>query len=101
MSRRSSRIYTSLNRNKSIMGVEKKAFMGVAFMASMMFATQLYFGLFLVPFFHFLMQWLTKKEHQFFDIFLKYLNESDAYSSIPRPSNWSVRPLGWGRNLPW
>lgn len=101
MSRRYSRVRTSLNRNKTIMGVEQRAFMVVAFAASAMFANGIYIGLLFIPLFHMFMQWLTKKEHNFFSIFMQYLNESDAYSSIPRPKDWERRPLGWGRGLPW
>lgn len=84
-----------------MMGVERKAFMVVAFTASTLFANQLYLALLMVPFLHMLMQWLTKKDYHFFSIFLKYLNESDAYSAITRPEDWQRRPLGWGRGLPW
>lgn len=83
------------------MGVEKKAFMIVAFIASGLFANKIYFGLLLVPILHMLMQWMTKKEYYFFEIFMRYLNESDAYSALSRPDSWSKRPIGWGRGLPW
>lgn len=83
------------------MGVEKKAFMVVAFYASAMFANGILVGLAFVPFIHALMRWLTKKDHMFFELFMRYMNESDAYSSLPRPSDWKRRPLGWGRGLPW
>lgn len=101
MNRRSSRVHTSLNRNRTIMGVEQRAFMVVAFAASAMFANGVYLGLVFIPFLHLFMQWLTKKEHNFFNIFMQYLNESDAYGSIPRPKDWQKRPVGWGRGLPW
>lgn len=101
MSRRTSQFYTSLNRNRTIMGVEQNAFMVVAFIASMLFASQMYKSLLCIPLLHMLMQWFTKKDYFFFKIFLKYLDESDAYSSVTRPSDWDRRPLGWGRGLPW
>jgi len=36
-------------------------------------------------------------------LFLKYLDEGNAYTSIPRPSDWlsAKRPSGWGKGLPW
>jgi hypothetical protein len=83
------------------MGVESMAFMMVAFVASLMFANGLYMGLLAMPVLHGFMQWLTKKEYYFFRIFIKYLNESDAYSSLPRPEDWRRRPKGWGVGLPW
>lgn len=75
--------------------------MVVAFAASAMFANRLYVGLLFVPLFHMFMQWLTKKEYHFFTIFMQYLNEESAYSSIPRPQDWQRRPSGWGKGLPW
>jgi type IV secretory pathway TrbD component len=99
--RRYSRTYTSLNRNQTIMGVEKRAFMVEAFYASAMFANGFYAGLLMLPLIHALMRWLTKKDYMFFEIFMRYMNEGDAYSSIPQPSDWERRPLGWGRGLPW
>lgn len=101
MARRFTRVYTSINRNKTIMGVEPKAFMLVAFIASAAFANGVYIGLAFVPFMHIGMQLLTKKEYLFFQIFMRYLNESDAYSAITRPSDWLNRPPGWGKGLPW
>lgn len=101
MARRSSHFYASLNRNQKIMGVEKRAFMVVAFLASILFANGLYVALLLIPVLHGLLQWLTKKDYYFFGIFMRYLNEVDAYGSIPRPEDWERRPIGWGRGLPW
>lgn len=98
--RRSSRVYTSLNRHKKVMGVEKRAFMVVAFAASSMFATRLYLGLLFVPLLHLLMQWLTKKDYHFFDIFMRFMDEDDAYGSLPHPSTMEQRPKGWGKGLP-
>jgi hypothetical protein len=83
------------------MGVEKHAFMIEAFIAVAMFANGIYLGLPLIPFLHVFLQWLTKKEYLFFQIFMRYLNEEHAYSSLPHPSDYSKRPLGWGRGLPW
>ena len=82
------------------MGVEKRAFMVVAFAASTMFATRMYGGLLLVPFLHLLMQWLTKKDYHFFDIFLRFMDEEDAYGSLPNPDTINNRPEGWGKGLP-
>lgn len=101
MERRQSRFYASLNRDKTIMGVERNAFMVVAFLASILFAYQLYKALVFVPLLHTFMQFLTKKDYYFFKLFMNYLNEPDAYSSLPRPEDWQRRPIGWGRGLPW
>lgn len=101
MTRRSTRFYVSLNRDKTMMGVEQNAFMVVAFFASILFAYQLYKALAFVPLLHMLMQWFTKKDYYFFRIFLRYLDEADAYSSVTRPDDWQRRPIGWGRGLPW
>jgi len=101
MARRATRFYASLNRDKTIMGVESRAFMIVAFIASILFASKMYYALMFVPLLHMLMQWFTKKDYYFFQMLLRYLDESDAYSSITRPEDWQRRPLGWGRGLPW
>lgn len=83
------------------MGVEKMAFMITAFVASMLFANRMYIGMLLVVPLHFLLRWMTDKDYHFFRIFLRFIDEKDAYSSIPRPEDWQRRPLGWGRGLPW
>lgn len=98
--RRSSRIYTSLNRDQTVMGVEKRAFMIVAFLGAAMFANKVYLGLTLVPVIHLFLQWMTKKDYRFFDIFMRFMSEDDVYSSLPQVQSIHTRPQGWGRGLP-
>lgn len=83
------------------MGSDPMVFYSCAVLASMMFALEAYL---LMPttFIAFLMgRWMTKKDPLFFTIFLRYLDEKHAFSSLPRPEDWSRRPAGWGRGLPW
>jgi type IV secretory pathway VirB3-like protein len=101
MARRFSHFHGSLNRPKIMMGMDPNAFYALAFVGSFLFASKAYLPLIvLVPGFS-VARLLTKKDSQFMGIFLKYLDERDAYTSIPRPSDWSKRPAGWGKGLPW
>ncbi len=85
-----------------MMGMDPKAFYAIAFVGSMLFANKAYPPLLvLLPAFS-VARLLTKKDPQFMEIFIKYLDERDAYTSIPRPSDWTKkRPAGWGKGLPW
>lgn len=85
------------------MGIEPYAFYGVAFVGSFFFAGGAYAALPIVPVAFLIARWLTKKDPQFMAIFLRYLDERDAYSALPRPEDWTGtrRPAGWGRGLPW
>lgn len=83
------------------MGTDPMAFYGCAFLASFLFVAKSYFALPLVFFAYLLSRMLSKKDPDFMYVLLKYLEERDAYSSIPRPSDWKNRPEGWGKGLPW
>lgn len=84
-----------------MMGMDPKAFYLIAFMGSFFFASKAYPPLLLIlPAFS-IARLLTKKDPQFMAIFMKYLDERDAYTSLPRPTDWSKRPHGWGKGLPW
>ena len=85
------------------MGTDPKAFYALAFMGTFLFASGAYLALLvLLPGFT-VARMLTKKDAQFMGIFLQYLDEDNAYTSLPRPSDWAGkrRPAGWGRGLPW
>lgn len=98
--RRSSRIYTSINRDQTVMGVEKRAFMIVAFLGAAMFANKVYSGLLLLPVLHLFLQWMTKKDYRFFEIFMRFMSEDDVYTSLPQVQTMYARPRGWGQGLP-
>lgn len=83
------------------MGVEPYAFYVVAFIGSFFFASKAYVVMPFVIVAFLAARWLTKKDPQFMATFLKYIDEKDAYSALPRPEDWSGRPAGWGRGLPW
>ncbi len=101
MARRSSTFHTSLHRPKMVMGTDPKAFFVVAFVAATLFAAQSYLALAAVlPLFS-VCRLMTKRDPQFMEIFLRYLNEENAYTNLPKPSHWDSRPAGWGRGLPW
>ena len=103
MGRRASVFHASLNRPKTMMGTDPKAFLALAFAFSTLFAMQAYLALIaLLPGFT-LARLLTKKDPLFMSVFMRYLDEVNAYTSIPRPSDWfsKKRPPGWGRGLPW
>jgi type IV secretory pathway VirB3-like protein len=99
--RRASVFHASLHRPKTVMGIEPYAFYAVAFMGSFFFASKAYVVLPLVVLAYFAARWLTKKDPQFMATFMKYIEERHAYSALPRPEDWSKRPIGWGRGLPW
>lgn len=101
MTRRASVFHPSLHRDRAMMGVEQTAFMAVAFSGAACFAMGLYIPLVVVvPVMFLLARWMTKKDHHFMPIFLRYMDEGDAYSALPRPADWNNRPHGWGRGLP-
>lgn len=83
------------------MGMDPKAFYVLAFFGSFLFASKSYPPLLLLIPALSVGRLLTKKDSQFMSIFMRYLDERDAYTSIPRPSDWSRRPPGWGKGLPW
>lgn len=66
-----------------------------------MFASRAYTALPAVVLVFLASRWLTKKDPKFMSIFLRYMDEHHAYSSLPRPDDWMNRPVGWGRGLPW
>lgn len=83
------------------MGSDPKAFYSIAFLGSMLFATGAYAALLAIfPAFT-AARLMSKKDALFMTIFLKYLDEGEAYSSVPRPEDWEQRPVGWGKGLPW
>jgi type IV secretory pathway VirB3-like protein len=101
MARRSSVFHASLHRPKMVMGMDPKAFYLVSFIGAFMFATGAYLSIVLVVPALGAGRLLSKKDPLFMSIFLNYLDEAEAYSSIPRPEDWKSRPVGWGRGLPW
>lgn len=99
--RRSSVFRASLHRPKTVMGTDPAAFYCIAFLGSFFFSAQVYVGIpLLLPVFY-ISRLLTNKDPQFMAIFFRYIEEGNAYSAIPRPSDWMNRPKGWGRGLPW
>ncbi len=101
MARRSSTFHASLHRPKTVMGMDPLAFYVVAFVGAFLFAMGAYLALIAVfPAFA-AGRMLSKKDPLFMRIFLSYLDEGDAYSSIPRPADYNSRPVGWGRGVPW
>lgn len=84
-----------------VMGMDPLAFYVVASMGAVMFAIGAYAGLMVIPPAFAAGRLLSKKDPHFMQVFLKYLDQGDAYSSLPRPSDWMTRPVGWGRGLPW
>lgn len=99
--RRSSTFHMSLQRPKTVMGTDPMAFYGVAFLGSFFFASKVYLAIPLLIPVHLIGRMLTKKDPKFMTIFMRYLDEPSAFSSIPRPSDWMNRPIGWGKGLPW
>ena len=83
------------------MGTDPMAFYACAFMVSFLFASKAYVAMPVVFFAYLAARMFTKKDPAFMRVFLRYFEEADAYSSIPRPSNWQNRPQGWGKGLPW
>lgn len=99
--RRSSPFHASLHRPKTVMGADPLGFYGAAFLGSFFFASKAYVAMPVALLAFFLARWLSKKDPNFMGVFKKYLDERDAYSAIPRPTDWSSRPAGWGKGLPW
>lgn len=101
--RRSSVFHASLHRPKLVMGMDPLAFYVVAGYGSVMFAVGAYPALLAIPPLFAGGRLMSKKDPHFMGIFLKYLDQGEAYSSIPRPGDWTNpnRPVGWGRGLPW
>lgn len=99
--RRHSVFHASLHRPKTVMGADPMGFYGSAFLGSFFFASKAYIAMPVALLAFLIARWLTKKDPQFMSIFLRYVDESHAYTSIPRPTDWSERPPGWGKGLPW
>ncbi len=99
--RRSSVFHASLHRPKMVMGMDPLAFYVIAGFGSVMFAIGAYLALLIIPPAFTAARLMSKKDPHFMHIFLKYLDQGEAYSSIPRPSDWANRPVGWGKGLPW
>lgn len=83
------------------MGTDPVAFYACAFLGSFFFASKAYIAMPVALLAYLVSKMLTKKDPQFMGIFLRYVEEENAYSSIPHPSDWQNRPDGWGKGLPW
>ena len=95
--RRSSTFHPSLHRPKLVMGADPMAFYGAAFLGSFFFASKAYLALPVALIAFVIGRWMTKKDPNFMTIFMRYLDEKDAYSPLPTPTDWARRPIGWGR----
>lgn len=83
------------------MGTDPMAFYACAFLGSFFFAVKAYVAMPVALVAYLLSRMLTKKDPAFMRIFMRYIEEQNAFSSIPRPSDWTNRPAGWGKGLPW
>ncbi len=101
MSDRSTPFHSSLHRPRLIMGLEKGAFGAIALLAAFALVVQAAWMFVLVVVGYLVAKWLSKKDDQFFAIFIRFLQEDHVFDSIPRPSDSvSRRPKGWGKGLP-
>lgn len=100
MSNRQTPFHNSLHRPMLIAGIEKGAFGGIALMATFALVIKAIWMFVLVVVAYLLAKWLSKKDDQFFRMFASYLKEDHFYDSLPRPSDFKKRGLGWGRDLP-
>ncbi len=101
MARRSSVFHPSLHRPKTVMGADPAGFYGAAFLGAFFFASKAYVALPVAFLAFMLARMLTKTDPHFMSIFLRYVDEAHAYTAIPRPTDWTARPAGWGKGLPW
>lgn len=83
------------------MGADPMAFYGAAFIGSFLFASKAYLAMPVALVAFVVGRFMTKKDPQFMSIFFRYVEEAHAYSALPRPEDWSGRPAGWGKGLPW
>lgn len=99
MSERSTPFHNSLHRPKMMMGIEKGAFGALALTGSFAVVFHSILILVLVVIGYLVSKWLSKKDDQFFTIFLHYTQEGHVYNAVPRPSDFESRPKGWGKGL--
>jgi len=100
MASRSSIIHNSLQRSKTIMGIESSAFGGIVFAGSFIVVAKSYWALPILALIYFLARWLTKADGQFMKLFFRYLDEGHVYDATPRPSDYQKRAVGWGKGVP-
>lgn len=100
MASRASPFHPSLHRPKLLLGVESGMFGALVFVAVFALVARAYWMAPLLAIAWLAARWLSKSDHQYVAVLLRYLDEGHVYDATSRPSDFRRRPRGWGRGLP-
>jgi type IV secretory pathway TrbD component len=97
---RTSTIHTSLNRKKSIMGVDARVFATESALIGIFMVLQLWLFLLAIPLLHMLARWAHQRDDQMVEASVRYAREKDAWDPWHHPVIVGRRPKGYGKGLP-
>lgn len=82
-------------------GVPEAAFLIIVMGGQMLFIAEMYYYLPITVVLYWLAKEFTKRDPDWMDLLLRYLDEKHSYDSLPRPDYFlNKRVLGWGKKLP-
>ena len=99
--RRGSVFHSSLNRARLYAGIPLNAFLLIILGGAFCFIARAYWVMPSAIVLWAVARWATVKDSSWMVVLEQYLREDHVYDSLPRPKDFSKRPLGWGRDLPW
>ncbi len=82
------------------MGVAEKAFYIVCFMAIFLFVMRLYWAIPLCLPVVWIARWMTKRDAQFMEVFMRYTKEKAVFDPWFNRDTMKSRPERFGRELP-
>lgn len=93
-------VHLSLNRKKSIMGIDAYIFQIEAGLFVIFLSLHMWIFMLTLPPIHLFARWMHGRDDRMVEIAKKYAHESDAWDPWHHPQLVNKRPKGFGRGLP-
>lgn len=97
---RVSTVHSSLNRTKSMMGVDHLVFKGLALLGSIFVMLSMWGFLLFLPVGYWIARWMFARDPLLLQANIRYSREKDQWDAWHHPKTVNKRPRGYGKGLP-